>query len=198
MKQLLSTCALAAALACSPVLAYAGGGGGIEYLTNLGSDVLAKIPIPGSALLDVPTGSITGFSAFGYGITWGGWKIGGFATGLYTGPLSIPVPSLGGNVTGMAGGFGGVISGGHARLGPFSLSLNVRLGAGGLGVQYAQTTTGVFSLYGALDAEIGLVFVPAMMISAFAGVHALVPMSYAGIFPFAAPAAGIRITWGSF
>jgi hypothetical protein len=59
-------------------------------------------------------------------------------------------------------------------------------------------TSGAFAMYGAVDAEVGIVFVPAMMISVFAGIDGLLPIT-AFFFPFmASPVAGVRVTWGAF
>ena len=64
----------------APMVSFANGGGGIEYVTNAGSDVLGK-SLFGGSFVDLPTGSIAAISAFGYGVTIRGWKIGGFGTG---------------------------------------------------------------------------------------------------------------------
>ena len=146
-----------------PCLAFAGGGGGIEYLSNVGPDLLPGIALPGVSL---QSGSVAGLSGFGYGVTRGGWKIGGFGTFLYSDGISVPVPSLHTSAAGAVAGFGGVLSGGQAKLGPFRLSLNLRLGGGGIGVRFPYPRTdmpmmmdaGTACLVASVDGEVGLLF----------------------------------------
>ena len=205
MRKHLALGVCCAVLLAMPCAAFARGGGGIEYMTNPGSDLLGSLAPVGSSLLVLPTGTVQSVSGFGYGVTRGGWKIGGFGTFFSTEPMSVPVPALG-TVTRAIGGFGGIISGGQGRLGPFLFSLNMRLGAGGMGVFYDWSPNGMsplhsgggtFGLFGSLDAEAGLIVFPAMAISAYAGVEGLLALGYA-IVPVATPTMGIRITWGSF
>lgn len=195
---------LLVAFAMLPGLVYASGGGGIEYLTNVGPDLLPSLALPGGVSL--PTGSVIGFSGFGYGVTRGGWKIGGFGLFLYTDNVSVPVPSLSSSVNGAVAGFGGVISGGQARLGPFRLSLNLRLGAGVIGVRLPyehmspmMMDAGTACLFGSIDGEVGLLFVPAMLVSVYGGLGSIAPIiPFYGPVPIASFIAGVRITWGSF
>lgn len=192
------------ALLAAPCVAQARGGGGVEYFTNAGPDLLGA-GVSSGLLLPFGTETVQGLSGFGYGITRGGWKIGGFGTFFFTLPVSVPIAALGGTLQGAMGGFGGIISGGHARWGPGTFALNMRLGVGGIGVQYewlssgaARTITdGSVVLYAAAEAEIGLVVVPAMMISVHGGMDALVTLSYV-VVPVAVPTMGVRITWGRF
>lgn len=166
-----------AAFVLTPSLVEARGGGGLEYLTNIGSDAIPQLQSTGGRLLDLPTGTISAISGFGYGVLPGGWKIGGFGIFFYSGELSLTIPNLGGPLTRAVGGAGGLISGGYARWGPFGFSLDIRIGAGGMGVSYLgayssefgpmEATDGVFVLYGALKGEIGTIMVPAMMVSLF-------------------------------
>ncbi len=178
-------------LACLalPSLAFAYGGGGIEYLANVGPDLLPSLS--SSSLVPLPSGSVSGISAFGYGVTPGGWKIGGFGLLFYTNDLPVTVPELG-RVDSALGWYGGVLSGGQARLGPFRFSLNLRLGAGMAFADWMPTA----SLYGSIDGEVGVLFVPAMLISFYTGVSAIAPFLYNGPVPMGAVVAGVRITWG--
>lgn len=205
MEKRLGICVLLALLLLVPCLAEARGGGGIEYLTNPGTDILGSVGLPDGSLLVLPTGTVEAVSGFGYGVTRGGWKIGGFGTFFATEPMAVSVPYLG-TVTRAIGGFGGVISGGQGRLGPLLFALNLRLGAGGMGVAYTWAPVGMdpmpvgagtFALFGSLDAELGLIMVPAMAVSVYAGVSGLVTLGYA-IVPVAVPTMGVRITWGRF
>jgi hypothetical protein len=207
MKRLPVMVLVAACLASSPLL-FAGGGGGIGLLTNAGSEMLGGAPWTNSIVLDYPTGTITALEAFGYGVTRNGWKIGGFGIGFYATSLSLSLPSDDLTITGAAGGFGGVISGGAGRLGSFAYSLNVRLGAGGMAVNcswinpqypsYASFVSGAFAIYGAIDAEVGLVLVPAMLVSGYASLEALAVPTPTTLMAAVVPTVGVRITWGSF
>ncbi len=102
-----------------PAALFANGGGGVEYITNAGSDVLGTTLFRGS-IIDMPTSSVTALSAFGFGLTRGGWKIGGFGTGFFTQDFALPIPEAGMIVNRAASGFGGIISGGMGRFGPFA------------------------------------------------------------------------------
>ena len=203
MKNMAVKAILLAGLLLVPVLAQAAGGGGVEYMTSIGPDVTSSFGLP-SSLVSFPTGAAAAVTGFGYGVTRGGWKIGGFGTFFSTEPLAVPLAPLG-TLTGAIGGFGGIISGGQGRVGPFVLSLNMRLGAGGMGVSYLWATGagevpvvgGTFALFGSLDAELGVIVFPAMLVSAYAGVQALVSLPLA-VVPLAVPTAGIRVTWGRF
>jgi hypothetical protein len=205
MKNRSITAILLAGFLLVPVLAQAAGGGGVEYMTSVGPDVTTSLGLP-SSFVSLPTGAAVGLTGFGYGVTRGGWKIGGFGTFFYTNALSLPVAALDGTLTGAIGGFGGIISGGQGRVGPFVLSLNLRLGAGGMGVSYLWETGapraitvggGTFALFGSVDAELGVIIFPAMLVSAYAGVQALVSLPVV-VVPLAVPTVGIRVTWGRF
>ncbi len=202
MKNTLLVGTLLLSLLAVPPTVGARGGGGVEYFTDLGADLLGGVH-PG-LLAPFPTAAIQGLSCFGYGITRGGWKIGGFGTFFFTLPVSVPIAVLEGTVTGAMGGFGGIISGGHGRWGPCVLAVNTRLGVGGIGVSYVwpseggrSITDGTMVIYGGADLELGLVAVPAMMVSVHGGVDALVTLPYA-VVPVAVPTVGVRLTWGRF
>ncbi len=173
-----------------PCLSYATGGGGIEYMANIGPDLL-PLQLPGS--ISLQSGSVAAFSGFGYGVTRGGWKIGGFGLFFYANDISAYIPDVG-TVTDAMAWYGGLISGGQARLGPLRLSLNLRLGAGMAFADFLPTA----SFYGSVDGEIGLLFVPAMLVSAYAGVGAIASVVGLDLVPAASVIAGVRITWGSF
>jgi hypothetical protein len=193
------------ALLVLPFFAFAGGAGGVGYLMNAGSDLLNSLAIPGDAFTVLPTGAANSFSIFGYGVTRSGWKIGGSGSFFYAVPINVPVPVLSGPVTGVIGGFGDVISGGYLRIGPLGLSLNFRFGAGGMAVRYrwspqsnaaTSASTGTFIAHGAVDGEVGIILIPAMMVSVFAGLDVLVIPS--AFLPVPVPTMGVRIAWGSF
>lgn len=183
------------------------GGGGVEYVSNFGASALNRMGLPTGGLLDLPNGTIYGITGFGYGVDRDGWKVGGFGTALFTNEIWLELPKTDKIVTRMLGGIGGLISGGQGRLGPIILSGNCRIGCGGFAVSTENDpafgrlgiTAGVVALYGSLDAEIGVEFFPAMMISLFAGVDAFMPLSYeVALSLLPVPVAGLRITWGRF
>jgi len=190
--------------------AYPGGGGGVELYTNMDAALLSGVGIPTAALVDLPQGSAYGVGGFGYGIDRHGWKIGGFGKAIFMGGPSLPLSMRNAQVVvnSVAGGIGGLISGGHGRIGPLDLSINCRLGVGGLAVSgwisrqgFAPylSNIGIVALYGAADMEVGVHFFPAMMISAFAGIESLAPIAYgADLVIVPTPTMGIRLTWGSF
>jgi hypothetical protein len=205
MKKPLISFVMVLALLLVPSVTFARGGGGFEYFINMGSDVLGGVPLPAGLMTDYVSGTVMGLSGYGYGITRGGWKVGGFGTFFYTAPISESLPAYDMTVTDAIGGIGGVISGGYGRLGPFTFALNTRLGVGGMGVEMIWPSdeydwtywSGAVLLYGSADLEVGMIFVPAMMVSAYAGVQAIVTVSYVMV-PVVVPTMGIRITWGRF
>ena len=192
-------------LMCLPLVSYAEGGGGIGLLTNVGSQNIGAVPLSG--MLDYPTGTMTAAEVFGYGVTSRGWKIGGFGIGFYGSGLSHAVPAEGLSITGAAGGFGGVISGGAGSWGDLVYSMSVRLGAGGMAVEGTTSFPspglnpflgGAFALYGAIEVEIGVTIVPAMLVSGFLSLQAVAVPTPLTIVAATVPTMGIRMTWGRF
>ncbi len=203
MKKSTRTWLVLAVFLSLPALAYGGLGVGAEYSTNIGADLLPAPP--GSALQSLPSGSITQLSGFGYWINPGGWRIGGFLMVLIAGNIGLSVPYSGQPVTSANAGCIGVLSGGQGRLGPFRLSLNLRAGFGGATLGYTDQTTGmpdavdVGFLFAAADGEVGLLLVPAMLVSVYAGVEGILfAVSENPASSAAALVAGVRIAWGSF
>lgn len=188
--------------------AYPGGGGGVEYVASIETSAIARLGLPTGGMLDLPSGAARGVGGFGYAVNRRGWKFGGFGTFLYVNGLSLYVPHTTTTVTQAFGGIGGLISGGHGRIGPLDLSINCRLGVGGLvvsaesaagGYGTHRSTSGVIGLYGSLDGEVGLHLFPAMMVSFFTGVDGIAPIPYGdGLTVLPAPVVGIRLTWGDF
>ncbi len=58
--------------------------------------------------------------------------------------------------------------------------------------------TGTFALFGSVDAELGFIVVPAMLVSVYAGIDAVAPISPFFVALLAVPTFGARITWGRF
>ena len=191
--------------------AIAEGGGGIEYIGNVGSNAIPALAeaIAGEQWLDVRSGSIAGFGGFGYGVTWENFKIGGFGFGFLSGQVSKPVPVLDAELVGLAGGFGGVILGSQYSAGPIVLALNTRLGVGGLAIDQTSYppkagtyygTFGTVGLYGHIDVEAGVVIGRNMLLSAYAGTSGILAFTFwdPPVLPLLVPVFGARITWGSF
>ena len=191
--------------------AVAVGGGGIEIVTNAGSDAVPSLAekISGDAWLDIPTASIAGVGGFGYGVTNDNFKIGGFGFAFWSNEISKPVPAFGVEWKGLAGGFGGVILGSQFALRPIVFALNTRLGVGGISVDLRTyppqdnatiNSFGTLGFYGNVDAEIGLALGGNMLISGYAGVSGILSLTFTSpsVLPLLVPMYGIRITWGDF
>ena len=189
------------ALLPSLVLWAQSGGGGVEYLYNLGADSFSTLSTwaDDGTWIIAPTASLTGVGGFGYGVDRSGSKVGGFGFGFWEEENSGTANAVP-NTDGVAGGFGGVIHGSQNKIGPFLLSANTRVGAGGisLGTQSKNKETGFFALYGAVDGELGVILTPYLAVSAYIGLSGI--MGFPGSAPIVQgiPASGIRITWGSF
>lgn len=125
---------------------------------------------------------------YGYGVTSGGHRIGGFGVG---------VTAEDGR---SAGGFGGVINGRQARLGSLTASLNTWLGVGGLRLSTGDPRQ-FFAYYAEVNGELGLAVLPFLQISGYLGMQAmgnLIPGDPVVDNSVYHPVSGIRVTWGWF
>lgn len=156
--------------------AFAGGGGG-TFMGRL-------LPYPRLQNHDL-SASMSG--GFGYGVSRDGSRIGGFG-------LAIEDAQNGA----FYGGFGGLMSGQQVKLGPAIGSVNLWTGVGYLAPQ--STGSGSIGYYGELSAELGVVVIPWMQVSAYGGMQVMGRFDRYAWFPDAvyAPVAGIRFAWGSF
>jgi hypothetical protein len=127
---------------------------------------------------------------FGYGVSYGGQRIGGFAMAVHSDGV---MPSL-------DGGFIGAITGQEIRMGPFMAAVNLWTGIGGLlGPGFPLDSS--LALVGELSLEIGIRIFPGTMLSGYVAMQAVTnaPVS-APLFSSVAytPVFGMRLAWGSF
>jgi hypothetical protein len=123
---------------------------------------------------------------FGYNVTWGGQRYGGFAMAIHADALD--------------GGFVGAIAGQEFRMGPFTTAMTLWTGFGGTNVTPLYTLPGTFALFGELSFEAGFGFLPGVMVTGYAGMQVM-----AAVLPDQAiisnavytPVLGVRIAWGS-
>jgi hypothetical protein len=125
---------------------------------------------------------------YGYGVTDGGHRIGGFGVG---------VTAEDGTAV---GGFGGIMNGQQVRLGALTASLNTWLGVGGLSLPSGAPLE-FFGYFAELSGELGLAVLPWLQVSAYLGMQAmgnLIPGDPIVDNSIYSPVSGIRLTWGSF
>ena len=130
-----------------------------------------------------PLMGVSSVTAFGYSVNDEGDRVGGFGLGLFT-----PAGSA-------EGGAGGLLAGHEWRLGPAFLALNLWGGVGGL----RSGDMGYLLVFGQADLEIGILWLPWMEITFYAGYQ-----TWGNLFPgvpfasavSAAPILGMRMAWG--
>jgi hypothetical protein len=172
--------ALATALVVLPLAAaFARGGGGFTWGEQYFDSQLANYDL-----------QATSSGAYGYGVTHGGQRIGGFVMALR---------SAGSND--FSGGFVGTITGQEARLGPVLAAVELWTGFGGIAPNTTLQTSGTFALMGELDLELGLGFFRGVCLTGYAGMQAFTAFSL-DEQPFSnvryTPVFGVRVAWGSF
>jgi len=127
---------------------------------------------------------------YGYTVTWGGQRYGGFVLAAHSG---ITVPEL-------HGGFVGGIAGQEARLGPVVLAVTAWTGFGGMNLDPLTGRDGSFSLFGELTLEAGFGFLPGVQVTGYAGLQAIAPVLPGPSLIQGAvytPVFGMRVAWGS-
>jgi len=174
---------VAAAFLLTAAVSMADGGGGImggmEHYDSKYSSA------------DLGTSLIGGY---GYGTSEDGERTGGFGLAMF-GMKDSP---------GMAGGFGGLLLGSEANLGPLQLALDLLLGVGGVWQHEADddgTGGGMMAAYGEIDLSLGIRLTRWMRLAAYAGFQ-----GFGNLFPgepfrsllYYAPVIGVRVAWGSF
>jgi hypothetical protein len=123
---------------------------------------------------------------FGYNVTWGGQRYGGFAMAMHADAFD--------------GGFVGAIAGQEFRMGPFMTAVTLWTGFGGTNVTPLYSLPGTFALFGELNFEAGFGFLPGVMFTGYAGMQVLAAvLPDQGIISNAiyTPVLGVRIAWGS-
>jgi hypothetical protein len=128
---------------------------------------------------------------YGYSVTRGGQRIGGFAIGIDPNDQAADVH----------GGFIGAITGQEMRTGAFSAALNIWTGLGGLSVNPVLRTGGGFALFGEADLELGVSFMKGFQVVVYGGMQGLADVA-TGRLDWSAiyytPVFGVRVAWGSF
>jgi len=173
---------LSAVLAAAPLsLSFAGGAGGVTW-----SD---QRPVSGLYSASVPTSTVGGF---GYGVSRGGTRTGGFGFALYSAP--------GGDS--LSGGVGGFIVGQEGHAGPFTAAVNLWTGLGGVSQAIGGVDTSALVLFGEANLELGMAVTPWMQLVLYGGLQGLADVSPgrgigSQILTYA-PVIGMRLAWGSF
>ena len=172
--------ALLTALLVVPLSLFAMGAGGFMWGGQLYTGELANF--------DLRT-STTG--VFGYSVTPGGQRIGGFA---------LAMNSIGAN-PGLQGGFVGAITGQETAGGPLVGAVTLFTGLGGLAPDATLHADGSFALFGELDLELAFHFIPGAALTGYAGMQVISDLG-PGRSPFEnilyTPVLGMRFAWGSF
>jgi hypothetical protein len=136
--------------------------------------------------------SISEVGGFGYGVSSGGQRTGGFGYAMYS-------PE---GTSSLAGGVGGVILGQEGHAGPLTFAVNLWTGLGGVSAQFSGAQTGLAILFGEANFELGIAVTPWMQLSAYLGMQGLADISpHSGIGTRLAtysPVVGMRLSWGSF
>jgi hypothetical protein len=172
--------ALATALVVLPLAAaFAKGGGGFTWGEQYFDSQLANYDL-----------QATSSGVYGYGVTHGGQRIGGFAMALRSAETSD-----------FTGGFVGTITGQEAHMGPVLVAVDLLTGFGGIAPSATLQTGGTFALMAELDLELGLGFFRGVCLTGYAGMQAFTAFSL-DEQPFTnvryTPVFGVRVAWGSF
>jgi hypothetical protein len=161
--------------------ASAAGAGGVAWSDQRRVEGFSSTPL-----------SISEVGGFGYGVSSGGQRTGGFGYALYS-------PD---GTSSLAGGVGGVIFGQEGHAGPLTFAVNLWTGLGGISARSLGTETGLAVLFGEASFELGIAVTPWMQLSAYAGMQGLADISpHSGIGTRLAtysPVVGMRLAWGSF
>ena len=128
---------------------------------------------------------------YGYSVNYGGQRIGGFAMSIHS-AMTDPV---------LNGGFVGAITGQEMRTGPFVAAVNLWAGFGGMSGSASLGLPGSLALFGELNLELGMGFIPGVMLTGYAGMQAVTGVSpeqplFSSVMY--TPVFGLRIAWGSF
>jgi hypothetical protein len=127
-------------------------------------------------------------SVFGYGVTRGGQRMGGFVLGVHS-------PDGGGQIS---GGVVGSILGQEMRDGPVMLAASLWTGIGSVRTA-ALSEQGDISLFGELSLEAGFTVPRWMQIVAYGGMQVVANVGNGAPFdevPFFTPVLGLRLVWG--
>jgi hypothetical protein len=171
--------AFAAAFAVLPLAAYARGAGGFTWGQQIADSQLANFDLQSS---------LTG--VYGYGVSWNGRRTGGFALAVHSD----------GAAPAVEGGFIGGIAGQEFRRSPFIGAVNLWAGLGGLSAGRGISADGSFAVFGEITAELGVAFMPGVLLTGYAGLQAMSAVSSGETFftrVMYSPVIGMRLAWGS-
>ena len=173
--------AFAAALAVLPLTeAFARGAGGVTWGEQYFDSRFSNYDV-----------SMNYNGVFGYSVTYGGQRVGGFAMALNT---SAGEPELN-------GGFLGAITGQEFRTGPFLGAVNLWTGFGGLTGGATPGIPGSLALFGELNLEAGFGFMPGVTLTGYAGMQVTSSLSASAPYftnVMYTPVLGMRVAWGAF
>ena len=175
---------------CSSAVTYAfpyGGAGGLFYGAQGTNLLFSQLPLP-----NISSG-LSYFGLYGYGVS-NNCIIGGFGFATLSN-------SIWTEADGVAGGFGGLISG-YKILDRFiQINLMVWLGLGGFGIGNAEDSSGFFGYYAEVNLEIGIKLQKWMYLFFYIGyqtVGNLIPGPMYTEFHNSSPVFGARLAFGSF
>ena len=126
---------------------------------------------------------------FGYGVTHGGQRMGGFVLGIHSPEAGEPI----------SGGVLGAIVGQETRDGPLMLAVSLWTGIGSVRSS-GLTEHGELSLFGEATIEVGFTVPRWIQIVAYGGMQAVANVGNGEPFdavPFFTPVLGLRLVWGS-
>lgn len=166
---------------------FANGGGGVYY-----GQQVAQYPFFENYDIDNNSLGLIYYGGFGYGIDKDDIIKGGFGMTIYD-------PS---GVSGIAGGFGGVIAGVRLLKLPLNISIVSYTGFGGLYTGNHKTSpgSGFFAVSGELDLEVGVPIFKWFMPVVYAGYQVqanVIPGKIFEGFLSYTPVVGVKMTWGS-
>ena len=173
----------------SAMFAFADGGGGMYF----GYQTSAYPFLSDNYSFENNSLGLAYYGGFGYGVTSNRTIVGGFGMAI----MDID------NDSGIAGGFGGVISGFRLLKEPISLSLMSMTGFGGIytGDYATDSGDGFFALSEELTLELGIPIISWFMPTVYAGYQIIanvIPGRMFQTFLSYTPVFGIRLQWGDF
>jgi len=179
VKRIQATVLIAVSLALVPLsMACARGAGGLTWGEQYFDGEFSNYDVQASTS-----------GGFGYAVTRGGTRIGGFALAMHS---DVPGSSF-------DAGFVGTITGQETRAGIFVAAANLWTGIGGIAGSSVIQGPATFAFFGEATVEVGISLFPGTTMSAYAGMQAVAPVLITGqLFDrvLYTPTFGIRVGWG--